>query len=138
MPRTEQGLLISLHSESRRLVQGGMQLQGLSSASSALNFFSLLLRTVGVTGIPPLQGSLLLRNIATIRQSGRICGNQSGNAEAYAFVFEYIICIQAEAFCAITFSSHKRFCSHKERSRPKTGKKSYEWFSDYLNRNRST
>ena len=123
MPRTEQGLLISLHSESRRLVQGGMQLQGLSSASSALNFFSLLLRTVGVTGIPPLQGSLLLHNIAMIRQSGRICGNQSGNAEAYAFVFEYIICIQAEAFlCDNIFFAQKVLFTQRKES-PENGQK---------------
>ena len=36
--------------------------------------------------------------IAAIGQSGRICGKQSGNAEAYAFVFEYTMCIRTEVF----------------------------------------
>ena len=57
MQGTEHGLLIPRITESRRPVRDGMRFQELSSASSALN-------QVGVTGIPPLQGSLLLQAYA--------------------------------------------------------------------------
>ena len=57
MQGTEHGLLIPRITESRRSVRDGMRFQELSSASSALN-------QVGVTGIPPLQGSLLLQAYA--------------------------------------------------------------------------
>lgn len=60
-----------------------MRFQKLSSASSALN-------QVGVTGIPPLQGSLLLQAYARKDEIERsfFYDKQSGNAEAYAFVFD--------------------------------------------------
>ena len=57
MQGTEHGFLIPRITESRRPVRDGMRFQELSSASSALN-------QVGVTGIPPLQGSLLLQAYA--------------------------------------------------------------------------
>ena len=53
MQGTEHGLLIPRITESRRSVRDGMRFQELSSASSALN-------QVGVTGIPPLQGTHMI------------------------------------------------------------------------------
>ena len=110
-----------------------MRFQELSSASSALN-------QVGVTGIPPLQGSLLLQAYARkdeIERSFFTTSKVVTRKLTPSSLTAYIV--QQDEGVFVLQKCHPSLCPMLIYQKGAAfGRENNEWFSDYLNRNRST